>query len=138
MPGVMLKCARVMLGISRQDVLRAAKASGLELSMARYNAIEADTDGSNIGAVEWWTLCECVGLSCDTFGLGYSARWHLMRVRRQIETGEFRLPVMPSLKVRIAALAAWEEADHERWMVRPGLRFALKSQTSSTKLLHRD
>lgn len=133
-PGVILRCARVMLGASRRDVLLAMKAGGAPISMPRYKAIEGDLEGRNITAVEWWLLCRCLGLCAESFSIGYSARWHIMRIRGDIEQGEFRLPVSSILRVRLDALGAWDESRREQWMIRPGLPFRLRTESASSLL----
>lgn len=137
-PGAILRCARVMLGASWRDVLRAMKESGAPISMSHYKAIEGDLEGRNIAAVEWWVLCKYLGLCADSFSIGYSARWHLMKIRGEVERGEYRLPMSPILRARLAAFDEWEESQRERWMVRPGLPFRLRSKSASTQITRRD
>src|ERR1035437_6531675 len=79
-PGAILKCARLMLGVSQIDVLRSLKIAGITISISRYKTIEGDLDGQNIGAIEWWNLCECLGISSDIYDLGYSSRFHITKV----------------------------------------------------------
>jgi hypothetical protein len=125
-PGVILRCARKMLGLSMVDVVRAAKRAGLKMSLARYRTIESDTEGHGIGAIEWWGLCKLLGLDCDIFSLGYSARWHMMKVRMSVHNGELRVPLRPNLASRVAAFEEWDQSRHETIFGRPGLRFALR------------
>ena len=123
--GAILRAARRTLGLSIQDMRRVLQSHDWSITDARYREIEADKTGWEIGAGEWWVLCQCLALFCDSLSYGYCQREHLMRVRRVIEDSEFLLRVTDKLKERIAALSDLEQREREQdeWRWTTGLMF---------------
>lgn len=133
-----LRSARRMLGVSRGDVRRALESKEWGISMYRYRVVECDSTGWRTSASEWWALCQCLYLDCDSLSYGYSAQRHLMRIRGAIRSGEFLFPVSAELKARLDSLEELERAERESFMFGQGLTFVLGSRWGGHPLLRVD
>jgi hypothetical protein len=103
----------------------------------RYREIEADKTGWEIGAGEWWVLCQALALWCDSLSYGYCQREHLMRVRAEIESGTLLLPMTDKLRGQLGVLVDIErrEREQDEWRWSTGLMFQVAQGTARTEMV---
>jgi transcriptional regulator with XRE-family HTH domain len=93
-PGKILKSARTALGLTQKQLVDAAKKMGVPMTIQRYSKIETDRGGGRqIGATDWYYLCQLLEIHTESISYGYEPSIHLQRVRYAIEKGTYRLPL---------------------------------------------
>lgn len=121
-PGKILKSARASLGLTQKQVVDTLKKMDISMTLQRYSRIENDRiDGDQLGATDWYYLCQVLEIHTESISYGYEPVIHLQRVQYAMDQGEYRLPVtqellksLKSLRDQFASEAPVQKKRHRR------------------------
>ncbi len=120
--GSILKAARENLGLSVEQVAKAACRHGRWLTPERLAEIETDKTGKETGCYEWYDLTHLLFEHADVASMGFEPWSHLRRAKRALEEKQYPFPKTFVLRQKLVELERRDRIEsHYRDIISYGL-----------------